>query len=135
MTETSEGSCACRAVLYRVEGAFTALFLCHCSRCRKDTGSAHGANLVAPVARLRWVTGADQVRDFVVPGTRHRRGFCAQCGGALPYAVADGGAVVVPAGSLDSAVPPVPATHICVASRAAWEDATDGAPRLDGLPP
>lgn len=39
------GSCLCGRVSYEVSGDFDAFYLCHCSRCQKDTGSAHSAKI------------------------------------------------------------------------------------------
>ena len=38
------GKCLCGVVQFRISGEFESFFLCHCSRCRKDSGSAHSAN-------------------------------------------------------------------------------------------
>ena len=46
----------------------------------------------------------------------------------------DGGALVVPAGSLDSEPTLAPTAHICCADRARWTDGMDAAPKFDGLP-
>ena len=126
------GSCLCGEVRFEVEGDFERFYLCHCQHCRKDTGSAHGANLFSASARLRWISGEQNVRLFNLPGTRHHKGFCAHCGSALPYA--NGGLTVVPAGSLDSAVSIRPDAHILVASKAGWDDALEQIPRMAGLP-
>src|SRR3984885_6959493 len=69
------GSCLCGAVRFEVEGGFQRFYLCHCGHCRKDSGSAHAANLFASGANLRWVTGKDQVRCFTLPSTRHSKCF------------------------------------------------------------
>lgn len=126
------GSCLCGAVRFEEEGAFDAFFLCHWSRCRKGGGSAHGANLFAAGARLRWLSGAQDVKTYRVPGTRHERSFCISCGSALPDV--DGALLKVPAGSLDSPVGIRPTAHISCASRADWDVDLDAVPKLDGLP-
>jgi hypothetical protein len=130
----SEGSCLCGKVRFRVDGAFERFFLCHCSRCRKDTGSAHAANLFSSTATLTWISGADGVRTYQVPGTRHQRSFCTNCGSALPTVQAGGRLLAVPAGSLDTPVDLRPYAHILMASRAGWDDRLDDLPRFDGLP-
>jgi hypothetical protein len=129
---TVTGSCLCGAVRFAVEGAFESFFLCHCSRCRKGSGSAHGANLFAPGATLRWLSGEPLVRTFRLPETRHERSFCMECGSALP----DMGRrmVKVPAGSLDSPAAIRPTAHICCASRAEWDTGLEDVARMDGLP-
>lgn len=68
------GSCLCCAVRFEVEGEFERFYLCHCSYCRKDTGSAHAANRFSATARLRWTAGQDKTTLFNLPGTCHRNG-------------------------------------------------------------
>jgi hypothetical protein len=134
MANKHPGSCLCGSVRFEVEGTFLRFYLCHCGHCRKDTGSAHGANLFASRARLNWITGRDQVRQFNLPSTRHTRCFCSVCGSALPYEAADEGSVVVPAGSLDGTVGLRPDAHIFVSSRADWDRQLDTLPSFAGLP-
>lgn len=131
--EKKAGSCLCGAVRYQMTGAFAGFFLCHCARCRKDTGSAYAANLFAPGAMIDWLAGKDGVTTFRLTGTRHQRAFCSACGSALPSAT-ETGAIVVPAGSLDTPVDRRPDAHICFASRAEWDEHLEDAPKLDGLP-
>lgn len=128
------GSCLCGEARFEVLGDFEHFFLCHCGRCRKDTGSAHAANLFSSTATLNWLSGEDRVRKFRVPQTRHERSFCAQCGSALPGVQMDGALLVVPAGSLDSAIEMRPDAHIHVGSRAEWDQHLEGVPGIDGLP-
>ncbi|MCI3132528.1 GFA family protein [Phenylobacterium aquaticum] len=58
-TATTAGSCLCGGIAFEISGPFEAFFLCHCSRCRKDTGSAHAANLFSSTAKLTWLSGQD----------------------------------------------------------------------------
>lgn len=129
---TYAGSCLCGEVRFEIEGAFEGFFLCHCSRCRKGTGSAHASNLFSSTAALRWLSGAEKVKTHHVAGTRHARSFCMECGSAAPRA--ETAFLVIPAGSLDADVPIQPTAHICCASRANWDDGFEGVPKLDGLP-
>ncbi|MBF9059633.1 aldehyde-activating protein [Rhodobacterales bacterium HKCCSP123] len=135
MTDTrTTGGCLCGAVTFRISGAFESFFLCHCSRCRKDSGSAHSANLFSTVARLDWLTGERNVRTFNLPGTRHTKSFCAECGSALPVLQQELGLLVVPAGSMDHPITLRPDAHICHASRAEWDNDLAAIETLDGLP-
>jgi hypothetical protein len=134
MTELLRGSCLCGAARYEVAGPLERFFLCHCSRCRKDTGSAHAANLFSSKATLTWLAGTDSVETYNVPGTRHRKSFCRHCGSALPRLENDGAWVVVPAGSLDDPLSLKPDAHIFVASRADWDDHLEAVPAVDGSP-
>jgi hypothetical protein len=128
------GSCLCGSVSFEVHGDFQYFYLCHCSHCRKDTGSAHAANLFASGAELRWVSGRDKVTCFQLPSTRHSKCFCSICGSALPSLQRDGALLVVPAGSLDSKVNVRADAHIFMSSRAAWDDRLHEIPVVEGLP-
>ncbi|MCX5493255.1 GFA family protein [Kaistia dalseonensis] len=134
MTATSEttGSCLCGAVRYQITGPFERFFLCHCSRCRKGSGSAHGANIFSSQATLAWLSGEDSIRTYRVPESRHARSFCVECGSGVPQA--KGNWLMVPAGSLDSAIDIRPDAHICCSSRAEWDAHLEDVPSVDGMP-
>jgi hypothetical protein len=132
MDKRHRGSCLCGAVRFSIVGEFERFFLCHCSHCRKDTGSAHAANLFSSTAELEWIAGKDEVSCYTLPGTRHSRCFCSSCGSAMPYVTA--GMLVVPAGCLDSDTAPEPEAHIFVASKAQWDNGLADIPAFDTLP-
>jgi len=126
------GSCLCGAVRFEIEGDFDRFFFCHCQRCRKGTGSAHGANLFSSSARVAWLCGQDKITWYRVPDSRHSRAFCSACGGALPRD--HPGMLVVPAGSLDTDVHTQPTAHIFVADRANWDCDLGSVPAFAALP-
>ncbi len=134
MSGTHTGSCLCGAVRFEVNGDFERFYLCHCEYCRKDTGSAHAANLFSSTAKLRWISGSEKVTRFDLPSTRHSRSFCSVCGSALPSLQMDGALLVVPAGSLNSALAMRPTAHLFVASRANWDQDLEQVPRMERFP-
>jgi hypothetical protein len=134
MDDTHCGSCLCGEVRFEIKGDFERFFLCHCEYCRKDTGSAHAANLFSSTASLKWLAGNDRVTKFNLPSTRHVRCFCAICGSALPCQQADSGLLVIPAGSLDSEVRIKPDAHIFVSSKAGWDEDLENVPKLARFP-
>jgi hypothetical protein len=134
MTSIAAGSCLCGDVKFEISGAFENFFLCHCKRCRKDTGSAHAANLFSSTATLNWVSGLENVQTYRVPGSRHEKSFCTRCGSAVPSVHLQGALLVVPAGSLDSAIDVRPSAHICLASRAEWDAGLEDIPKFNDLP-
>lgn len=134
MSATIAGSCLCGVVRFEIAGAFEAFFLCHCSRCRKDSGSAHASNLFSTTASITWLAGQDRVHSYRLPDTRHQRSFCRECGSALPSHQMEGVLLVVPAGSLDTAIDIRPTAHICCDARAEWDADLENVPRMGGLP-
>lgn len=134
MGDTYSGSCLCGGVRFEVEGVFERFYLCHCEYCRKDTGSAHAANLFSSTADLRWISGEDTIRSFNLPSTRHTKCFCSICGSALPSMQMNGELLVVPAGSLNSEVPIRPNAHIFVSSKAGWDEELEKIPTAEKFP-
>lgn len=134
MSNRYTGSCLCGEVRFEILGDFERYFLCHCARCRKDTGSAHAANLFSSSAKIHWLSGQDKVKAFRLASTRHAKSFCSECGSALPGLQMDGTLLVVPAGSLDSALDVRPDAHIFVARKADWDERLEDVPRIDTLP-
>ncbi len=133
MSSKYSGSCLCGEVHFDVYGEFDHFFLCHCRHCRKDTGSAHAANLFATRAKLTWQSGQSKVKTYELAGTRHVRSFCLNCGSALPTMQQEG-LLAVPAGALDSPIAMTPDAHLFVASRADWDQDLEQVPMMDGLP-
>jgi len=134
MSHRHNGSCLCGTIRFEIEGDFDRFFLCHCDYCRKDTGSAHAANLFSSTARLNWICGEDNARLFNLPSTRHSKCFCCICGSALPSVQLNGKLLVVPAGSLNSEITLRPNAHIFVASKASWDNALEKVPIVDKFP-
>lgn len=134
MIEETTGSCLCGTVRFHISGPFEGFYLCHCQRCRKDSGSAHAANLFSSQAVLTWIAGQASVKTYRVPETRHEKSFCKECGAALPRLQGEGSVLVVPAGSVDSEITIRPDAHIYCASRASWDENLAAVPELEGLP-
>ena len=73
------GSCLCGQVAFAVEGDFLFFHYCHCSRCRKATGSAHSANLFVKRELFRWTRGEESVRRYLLATAQYFcTGFCAE---------------------------------------------------------
>lgn len=130
MTEqTLKGSCLCGALQFVVTGEPTHFFHCHCSRCRKSTGTGHASNLFISNGVLAWAGDIALIRTYKLPeAERFARTFCAQCGGPLPREIGDTGRVFVPAGTLDDEPNIKPQARIFDSSKASWSCAGDQVP-------
>jgi hypothetical protein len=130
MTQTTlKGSCLCGVVKYEASGEAKRFLHCHCSRCRKATGTGHASNLFLQPGTLSWLSGEDNVRAFKLPtAQRFTNTFCAACGARLPRQAPGTDAVLIPAGSLDDEAPIAPQARIFQGSRASWSCGGDGLP-------
>ena len=115
------GSCLCGAVTFAVRPPFSAFRYCHCSRCRKASGSAHAANLFVPRSQFEWLTGEASVKRFDLPNAqRFSVWFCAGCGSRVPHNVKTREDMLVPAGLLDGDPEMRPQNSIFWGSKAPW---------------
>lgn len=130
----TKGSCLCGGVQFEVNGDFEKFFLCHCSRCRKNTGSAHCANLFSSSATIHWLSGKEMVKTYYLPETRHAKSFCSNCGSAMPTEAANGKMIVVPAGCLDDDINTKPTAHVFIDDKSNWEEAMHSAPKFSEFP-
>jgi hypothetical protein len=126
---TLKGSCLCGAVKYEVSGEAQRFYHCHCTRCRKATGTGHATNLFLQPGALKWLSGEAQIHAFKVPeAKRFTNQFCSACGSRLPRQAAGTDIVMIPSGSLDDEAPIKPQARIFSGARASWSCADDGLP-------
>jgi hypothetical protein len=132
----THGSCLCGEVAYEASGEPLFMWNCHCQRCRRARGAAHGTNIFFKADQFRWLRGEDQIGDYKLPEARFFGvAFCKKCGGAAPRLSRERGIAVIPAGSLDSVPTIGPRAHIFVGSKAGWFDITDSLPQHAEMPP
>ena len=133
--QTVDGSCLCGAVRYRISPPFTWFQYCHCSRCRKNTGSAHNANILIKEDHLQWLAGEELRGRYQVPEAKsYSTCWCTLCGSALPWTTKNGEWVLVPAGGLDEDPGVRPERNIFVASKAPWYEHAAELPTFDTVP-
>ena len=136
MGDRVQGSCLCGGVRFEVTRPFRRANHCHCSRCRKHSGSSGLTQ--GRVARdgFRLLAGAELIRVFRPDGGAVKA-FCSVCGSSLfgnwwP----DGDRISVRLGALDGDPKVRPERHSYVDSRAPWDELPDdGLPRYPNAPP
>jgi hypothetical protein len=124
---TLAGKCLCGAVHYAVADQFAYAANCHCSNCRRATGSAFKPFAGIERDRLRLTKGEG---DLMIFGDENANDtHCKVCGSLLYSVVRDGGFVHVTMGTLvdDPAIRPT--KHIFVGSKAPWFTIADDLPQ------
>lgn len=122
------GSCLCGGVRFEVTAPFRRANYCHCSRCRKQSGS--GALVQGRVSReaFRLLSGAELIEVFSPPEGMSKA-FCRLCGSSLFGGTWPAGPEVsIRFGSLDDDPGIRPQYHSFTASKPPWEEICD-----DGL--
>jgi len=129
------GRCLCGGIRFEVDADLGPVDHCHCSQCRRASGSAFATNAPVPRAAVRFTTGEDLVREFEsAPGKL--RAFCSRCGSPVHSRLdADPHTLRLRLGLLDGDPARGVHAHIWVGSKAAWHPITDDLPRFEKDPP
>ena len=133
-TVTLSGSCLCGAVRYSATGEEKRFYHCHCTRCRKASGTGHASNLFMQ-GKLEWLSGENEISSFTPPDAkRFSNTFCTHCGSRVPLFNEAHGMVFIPAGSLDDEPGLHPEARIFVGSKAAWSCSEAELPQFHEYP-
>jgi len=126
------GSCFCENVKFEVTGITPKLYQCHCSMCRKVTSSTSNTAFIIPKGNLKWLAGVSEIKTYLKP-TGYRVDFCTSCGSTLPNLYRDIEYWVL-AGLLNDAVGLEISNHLCVSSKASWNEIFDKGKQYEGAP-
>jgi hypothetical protein len=127
---TLAGKCLCGAVHYTVADEFAYAANCHCSNCRRATGSAFKSFAGIERHKLRIAKGDDKLMIF---GDENAHDVhCELCGSLLYSVVRDGGFVHVAMATLVDDPTIRPTKHIFIGSKAPWFTITDDLPQFEG---
>ena len=64
------GSCVCGQVRWAVKPPYRFFQYCHCSRCRRRSGSVHACNLAVMDGQLEWLDGEAVVQRYELPDAK-----------------------------------------------------------------
>ena len=122
-----KGSCNCGAVAFEFElnADLPGVIICHCSICRRATGSNGIAVLVVNNADFRWLGGEDQVASWKKPDGDWEMWFCRTCGSPVP-GTNNARTLFVPAGLVSDGGGDLEVIHhVYVDSKATWDEIGD----------
>jgi len=126
-----EGGCLCGAVRFSFDVTPAMVAACHCTDCRRQSGSAYSMNVGVPTAALN-LSGKPKV--FEHPGgsgqTVHRH-FCGDCGSPIASEIdVMPGMSFVKAGTLDDPSWVKPGVEVWCDSKLAWSTLSGDWPRV-----
>jgi hypothetical protein len=128
------GSCLCGGVAYEIDGEIGPIVYCHCSMCRRWSGSPFRARASVPKNAFRFLRGEELITEYRSSSNTIRR-FCRVCGSPLVnswtpepdhYGLAMGTLATDPGHR--------GRCHIHVGSKAPWFEITDGLPQFEAEP-
>jgi len=84
MPDVLTGGCQCGALRYAVSAAPLEVYVCHCTECRRQSGSAFGVSVYVPSEAVRLTAGEPVIwtRPGMVAGPCDCA-FCGVCGSRI----------------------------------------------------
>jgi len=123
------GYCLCRAIQYEFDVEPYDVSFCHCSICRRSSGSAFGAYFETRNDNFRFLTGRKKLARFNCTEKLQKQ-FCRDCGSNISATHVDyEGVTYFTLGTLDDDTTVVPEYHQHVGSKAPWHEIGDALPQ------
>ena len=127
----ARGECNCGAVAFEISADLPGVIVCHCSICRRSTGSNGIAVVVIENDAFRWTRGEENISTWKKADADWQTWFCRVCGSPLP-GENDESRMFVPAGLISEGGEALRVIHhIWVDSKAAWDEIGDAGQRHD----
>lgn len=120
------GSCLCGGVTFEIDRACGPAEFCHCTRCRKTSGSSALLMIRVNTQDYRFLTGRELVKSYTAPilyrPPAYHSTFCSNCGSPVPMPEPETESFEIPAGAFDDDPGVRPDKHIYVDFMPAWDD-------------
>jgi len=115
-----QGACLCGAVRFEIDGSHYKIYQCHCSLCRRQSGSSSNTATVVPNQSFRWLQGKVKISSWAKQ-TGFRSDFCQVCGSPVPNPLRKLPYYWIPLGLIEDDVKMEMAAHLCSSSKARWD--------------
>ena len=126
-----KGSCLCGSIQLSLDGGVSDIIHCHCSLCRKASGSAYATNGFIETQNLTLID-KDSTLTFYQSSEGKRKYFCKTCGSPLYSSNSQSpDRLRLRLGILDTDISERPISHNFVTSRANWDDLDAELPRSE----
>jgi hypothetical protein len=129
----NQGKCLCGDVKFVISDDFYNIYQCHCSECRKVSGSSSNSSCIIPSDKFKWISGENNIASYK-HSSGYRSDFCKKCGSPTPNITTDEKFYWVPAGLLGNTNNLKINAHLCVNSKAEWEQDIKGGKKYGEMP-
>lgn len=127
------GRCSCGSVAFKFFSNTVFAYQCHCSICRKATGSAFSTTVMASEADFEWTCGQEKITTYTKE-SGYKVSFCSQCGSPVPNRFRGLPLYTVPAGSLEDSDSLKIEVHLHLGSKATWDLKPEAGHQFNEIP-
>lgn len=128
-----KGTCLCGNVEFEISGKISSIYKCHCSLCRKATGTSSNAASIVDKKRLTWIKGERNITKFEQQ-SGFRSSFCSKCGAPVPNIIKTTDKYWIPVGMLEETDDFKVVAELFVDSKMGWSQSTDETRRYTEMP-
>ncbi len=114
------GACLCGAVSFTVRKLPQKFYRCHCSLCRKQSGTGHNLATLVNQADFNWEASVEFI-DSWVKDSGYRNDFCKFCGSTVPNILSNSNHVWLPLGLLDADISVECCGDFCTDNAMSWD--------------
>ena len=127
------GECLCGDVLFSIEDNLQYAGFCHCSDCRRFSGSAFSAYGGIDKKLFTLIRGKERIGRYA-KNLDSIMCFCKNCGSSLFVDKPRAAMIHLRLGVLNEAPSLKPQSHICTESKVQWHQIGDDLPQYSKLP-
>lgn len=121
----TSGECLCGLVRFQMRGPIGPIVYCHCSMCRRASGSAFAANGSVAASDFHVLAGADLISEYQ-SSPDYVRAFCCNCGSPVyGRSLAHPGLRRVRVGGFEEDLEQKPRAAVWTSSRAPWYEPSE----------
>jgi hypothetical protein len=128
-----EGSCLCGSVKFQIQKILSPMEICHCTRCRKQSGAGSATTVEVLREDFSFIEGEELINSYSAPilysEPAYQSHFCKQCGSPVPPANSHRTHIEIPAGLFDNDPGVQPDKHIFVELVPSWDNIADDLPQ------
>lgn len=128
-----KGTCLCGNVEVEISEKISSIYKCHCSLCRKATGTSSNAASIVDKSRLTWVKGESDITEFE-QGSGFRSSFCSKCGAPVPNIIKKTDKYWIPVGMLEETGDMKVVAELFVDAKMDWSQSNDETCRYNEMP-
>lgn len=127
----ARGTCNCGAVSFAISGPLPGMYQCHCTLCRKQSGTGSNAATIVRHETFTWISGQDTIRRWKKTSGFNSH-FCTNCGSPAPNAVGVN-YMWIPVGLIENLNSTI-AAHLWHSSKASWNQGVADARQYECMP-
>ncbi|RXJ71900.1 aldehyde-activating protein [Veronia nyctiphanis] len=127
------GKCLCGDVEFSISGHLPHLYQCHCSLCRKLSGSSSDTATFLNKEQFAWIKGEPIINSYRTD-SGYRSDFCSKCGSNVLHLMDNRRQYWIPAGLLNDSKDNQIAAHLFVNSKASWDIICDVGTQFKEMP-